>query len=198
MANIQRVRVALTGFQGGPGVSTFYALDGSALMAPLRAFYDSLKTVIPNDVQIMVESSGDIIDPATGGLTGAWVGVPSTTVGGEAAGSYAAPVGIIARWLTPVVADGHRLKGRTFIVPLAGNQFDTSGQPLFSIVDGLRVAAQTFVNAASPNFIIWHRPFAGSAATPGHPARPAHIGTTAIVTGSSAGTKAAVLRSRRD
>lgn len=115
-----------------------------------------------------------------------------------ATGAYAAPVGVLVRWETGVVQDGHRVRGRTFLVPQVGSNFANDGSPSAGFLDGLRAASQTFASSASPNFIIWHRPFDGKAATATLPARPARLGTAVIVISSSLSNKAVVLRSRRD
>lgn len=198
MADIHRVRVSLTGFIGGPGVSTFYSLNGAALQAPLQDFYFRIRNSFPVDVTIKVEASGDTLDPATGLLTGTWIGTDTAIVQGSSSGGYSAPVGMLARWSTAVVADGHRVRGRTFLVPSGGDQFDATGTPAPAALGIVAVAAAGFVVAASPNFIVWHRPAKARAATATSPARPAHVGLACGVTGSSAGPKAAVLRSRRD
>jgi hypothetical protein len=198
MANIARVRVTLTGFIGGPGVSTFYALDGAALIAPLRAFYDAWRNDFPADVRTQVESAGDMIDPATGALTGSWVGTPVSPSSGSSGAVYAAPVGLLVKWLTATVADRSRVKGRTFMVPIVNTDFGSDGQPSPAALDARRLDAAAFVTAASPNLVVWHRPFAGSPSVGNRPARPAHAGSVAIVVGSDISAKAAVLRSRRD
>jgi hypothetical protein len=198
MADIHRVRVGLTGFIGAPGVCTFYGLDGPALQAPLRQFFAACKSQFPLDVQIKVETNGDVLDPATGKITNTWIGTDQPIVQGSSGGVYVAPVGILVRWLTAVVADGKRVRGRTFLVPGSGDSYDIAGQVNPAAQGVVAVAAAAFVAAASPSLIIWHRPFKGSAATATRPARPAHIGSAAGVTGSGVGTKAVVLRSRRD
>ena len=198
MADIHRVRVGLTGFIGAPGVSTFYGLDGPALQAPLRQFYAAIKSQFPLDVAIKVETVGDVLDPATGKITNTWVGTDQPLVQGSSGGVYSAPVGMLVRWLTAAVADGKRVRGRTFIVPAGGDAYDVTGQPNPAAQGIVAVAAAAFVSAASPSLVIWHRPFKGSAATATRPARPAHPGSVAGVTGSGVSTKAVVLRSRRD
>ena len=190
--------MALTGFIGGPGVSTFYAADGPSFQGPLRAFYNAIKAEFPVDVSIRVELNGDTLDPATGILTGTWVGTDTGLVQGTDSGPYSAPVGLLAKWLTPNIADGHRVRGHTFLVPAGASQFDATGQPSPAAIGGLTAACAALVTASSPNFVVWHRPAKARAATATRPARAAHVGSLAIVTGSSAGTKAAVLRSRRD
>src|SRR5450759_543108 len=72
MTSIQRVRCDWTGFIGQPGVSTFYAVAASTLVPQLRAFFDAIKLLLPTDVNIQVEGSGDELESTTGALTGSW------------------------------------------------------------------------------------------------------------------------------
>lgn len=195
---MDRVRVVWSGFPGGPGVSTFYAVSGAAILGPLRSFFVGEAAGLPSDVTIQVENTGDTLDPATGRLTGAWAGDPQVAVSGTTNGPYAAPVGMMIRWTTGAIADGHRIKGRTFMVPQQGSNFGTNGQPVAGAIAGLNADASSFLLAVAPGLLVWHRPFKGSLATATRPARPAHAGAVFPVTGSSASTKAVVLRSRRD
>lgn len=179
-------------------MATFYSLDAPTMIAALHTYWSALSGIIPTDVHIQVENVGDLIDPVTGTLTGAWVGAAQAPIVGGSGEVYAAPVGALARWSTPIILDGHRVKGRTFIVPVTSNFFTTSGAlgpvALATVTDS---AAALVVNAAG-SLAVWHRPFKGSPAIGTRPARPAHVGGQAVVTGSSASPKAVVLRSRRD
>lgn len=198
MAPISRVRVSLTGFPGAPGVCTFYGLDGPAMQTPLRVMFNSLISLLPQNVHADVALGGDVIDSSTGQLTGTWLGVAQPTINGGAAGGYAAPAGGMLRWATSAIRDGHRVRGRTFIVPLSAAAFDNDGSLTSIAFTTLNDAAVTMVTNASPSFVIWHRPFKGSPATATRPARPAYLGGSEIVTAGSAADKAVVLRSRRD
>lgn len=188
MVNIQRLRVALTGFIGGPGVSTFYGLDAGALMTPVHDFYGRLLAKFPYTVTFTVEPQGDIIDPLTGDLTGSWSHAPVTSIGGSATGAYSAATGAAVSWLTGSVFDKHRLKGRTFLVPLIGNAFGADGSIDDTSLATIRASAVTLVADGVDNFVVWHRPLPGGARAGGY----------SVVNGSFVNDKAAVLRSRRD
>lgn len=198
MVAMDRIRVTWSGFPGGPGVSTFYADDATVVIQPLHAFFSDNTARLPSDVMIQVESSGDKIDPANGMIVGAWAGVLQTPLQGSDGGRYLAPAGFFVRWTTSTIADGRRVHGRTFFVPAAPAQFQTGG--------GLDPAAQALIQtttdsfrlAVMPHLLAWHRPFKGRAATATRPARAPHAGASFPITGSSVGSKAAVLRSRRD
>ena len=198
MANIDRVRVALTGFPGGPGVATMYGLSGPALFPFVVALWGHLAVVMPPDVSIRVEPSGDTINDADGTLTGGWSIAPVTGVVGAAAGAYAAPAGACITWLTSDILDHHRVKGRTFVVPLGLANYEADGTLTSGTATGLATAGAEFVTGTAGNAVVWHRPRKARAATLTLPARVARVGGHAIITGSRVADKVAVLRSRRD
>lgn len=198
MTTIDRVRVALTGFTGAPGVCTFYSLDGPSMQGPLTTFFHDLVSILPTDVHYLVETNGDQIDAATGDLVGTWVGTTQTGGTGTQSGSYAAPVGLMCKWETGVIQDGSRVRGRTFIVPAFPSAFASDGTVESSVVSGIGTSCSNLVTATSPDFIVWHRPRAARAASGSLKALTSHVGTAVIVTGSSVSDTAVVLRSRRD
>jgi len=179
-------------------VSTFYGLDGGVLLAEVQALYVKVAPTTPVDVTFSFPSAGDIIEDTTGVITGSWAGAVYAPIPGSAAGTYAAPVGLLFRWTTGTIADGKRVRGRTFIVPSIGNIFSASGQVDPAVVSAFDAALAAFVVANAANFVVWHRPYAGRLATAKLKARVAHPGSHAVVTGSGTSTKAVVLRSRRD
>ena len=198
MTNIDRVRVSLTGFPGAPGVATHYGLSGTALFPLVVALWGSLAVVMPADVSIRVEASGDSINDVDGSLVGSWSIAPVTGVAGGAAGAYAAPAGACLTWLTNDILDRHRVKGRTFVVPLGNANYEADGSLTSGTASGLAAAAAAYVTNTGGNAVIWHRPRAARAATATLPARVARVGGHAIITGSRVADKVAVLRSRRD
>lgn len=199
MTALARMRVAWTGFNGGPGVSTFYGLTGGTSLGALHTFFDSIKGVIPGAVHLQIEGEGEFIDDATGEVTDLWVDEEPAEIVGGGEGSYAGPVGAAIRWTTDSVVDGARLKGHTFIVPLFGNAYDNSGTLSPAVLTTLGDAAAALVAAnAGGDLVVWHRPRMARAADGSRPAITARAGSHGLITGSSVPDKAAVLRSRRD
>lgn len=200
---VDRVRVEWSGFPGGPGVSTFYVTDGTAAVGPLSTFFGAIRTAIPTDVSINIPALGDKIDPITGLVTGSWAGGTPTPTTGGGVGAYSAPAGAMIKWLTGGIARGHRVKGRTFLVPLLGGMFAADGTLGPDTVIMLQNAATALVSSLATNQFIWSRP---ALATPQwtdvhgkvHLARAAHVGSVYVVTAGQAVDKSVVLRSRRD
>jgi hypothetical protein len=198
MTTLNRVKTTWSGLAGGAGVSTFYSLDGVSMAAGLVTFWNGIKAALPIGLHLIVESAGDSIDAATGALVGSWGSGSGTGVDGTGTGAYSLPSGMLVKWTTGVVLDGSRVVGKTFIVPIVAAAYDANGTIADANITELTTKAAALVTATSPDFVVWHRPFAGSPAVGARPARAAHVGAAAIVTGSGAPDKCVVLRSRRD
>lgn len=198
MTSIHRVRAVWTGFPGGPGVTTLYTLETSGFLTSFYDFLYGIRSYIPNDVSINIEGTGDTIEDTTGALLSAWVEDPPATIDCDNAFGYAAPAGEVVDWVTSTILDGRRLRGRSFIVPIAADQFAADG----SLDDTKRVIveslAQAFVDAQAGSFVIWHRPRAAKAADGSRKAVTARSGGHALVTAAHVPDEACVLRSRRD
>ena len=193
MANLHRIRVSWTGFPGAPGVSTFYSTDAPYTMGALYAMYSDYSLALPIDVTISFPTSGDIIDPLTGDLVGGWTGPSESDVVGSGTGPYAAPVGFMLAWETGSILDGHRLRGRTYMVPAIGSLFDGDGSISVTGLADLRVHIAAFLVADAGRLVVWHRPVKD---------RITHVITRAggytVVNGGTVPDEAVVLRSRRD
>lgn len=198
MPNIHRVRVAWTGFPGAPGVSTFYALNGTTFIPHLQIFLTGVAGQMPNDVTLQIENTGDIIEAVSGDLMGSWAGAAQTPIVGSQSGAYSAPTGAVVNWLTGDVLDGHRLRGKTFLVPLANSAYDLTGSLGAEPLGAYRDYARSLSEDYDPNFVVWHRPRAAKAADGSRPAVTARAGGYSVVTGSSVPDECVVLRSRRD
>lgn len=186
MVTMQKVIVDWTGFQGAPGYSVFYR-DSSILdTAYIRTFYDSVKAIIPSTVTLTVRAAGDLIDAATGALTGAWTTAANATVTGTTAGTYAAPAGAVVRWNTLGIVAGRRIRGRTFLVPLGSVAFQSDGSLLAGSITTIQTAAAALIASSGTNLGVWHRPVGGAG------------GVWFQTVNADVPDRAAILRSRRD
>jgi len=185
MTEIYRVRSGWTGFPGGPGVTTMYFLDVATAVASVHTFFNDVSNRIPSDVTIQVENTGEILEDTTGDMTGAWSSDAVAGVNGVMSGKYAAPVGACVDWNTDTITAGRRLRGRTFLVPLGGDAFQTDGSIGAADLVVLQAAADALIAAQSASFVVWHRG-TGSG------------GSNGLVTSAKVPDLAAVLRSRRD
>lgn len=188
MATIARIRVALSGLQGLPGVSTFYALDPVVAVPALSTFYNAMSAMWPDQLSIVVEAAGDVINEANGEAVGTWSTAAPTPVETMNSGSYSAPGGIAATWLTGTFIGGRRVRGRTFLVPIASQYLESNGTWTFQALQTVRDAGAVLIASTPENMLVYHRETAEGAADGGGVA----------MTGVLVNDKVAVLRSRRD
>ncbi len=168
MADIWRVTAKWTGGAIGSGFTNFFFQAGTstaqAAADSARAFlfsaYGAAQALLPTGISIAFTAGVDVLDVVSGALTGTVAITPPANVTGSGTGSYAAPTGACVTWLTGGVVNGHRLRGRTFLVPMAGNAFENDGTLSATTLSSINSAATTFISAA-PDFAIWHRPAAG-------------------------------------
>lgn len=197
MTEIRRVRCGMTGFIGAPGVATFYFLDTDTAVASLKTFWDSVGAMMPATVTIQVENTGDILEDTTGEITGSWASDVVAASPGGSDGSYSAPSGAIVSWETNTYLDGRRLRGRTFVVPLSGNQYQTDGTIVNGSLTALAGFGITLITEQSDSLVVWHRPRTAKAADGSRPAVAARAGGHGLVNSCRVPDRAAVLSSRR-
>jgi hypothetical protein len=88
-------------------------------------------------------------------------------VTGSGAANYAAGCGAYVNWLTSGIANGRRVKGRTFMAPLINSAYD-GGTILNANLTTLQTAATALVTAG--NTVVWHRPVNGAGGSSYQPA----------------------------
>ena len=163
MANLARVRVTWAGSPVvGPGVSTFYWDEAdSGYVAKVTAFFNAVKNIVAVGVVWTIPNTGDLIDVATGELTGSWTDGTAATVNAAQAGNYAQGVGARIRWATSGIRNGRRVRGSTFIVPLTVAAYDAGGTLSTTVIDACNTAAGTFFTGGVTQAKIWSRPVGG-------------------------------------
>jgi hypothetical protein len=188
MTTLNKIPVSWGSWPGAPGVSSFYTATGSqdGDTAAIRTFFNSLITLIPSGLTLSVAGVGDTIDDTTGLINGSWAATSTPAiVTGTSGLSYAGNAGSIVHWLTAGVANGHRVRGRTFLVPLTNVAFDTGGSIATAALTTLRNAASTLISSMAGDLKVWHRP------------SPAGPGSSFVVLSSTVPDLAISLRSRR-
>lgn len=201
---IIRVLATWTGFPGAPGYSSFhFSTDGGfwdggligdetaaaaeAAAARVLSAFGECAAYIPQIVTIRIDPEVLIIDSSTGETLGA-VDIDGGTQGGLApSDDYAGPTGAVVNWRTNDYRFGRRIRGRTFIVPLAASGYDNDGTLGNAALNNLRSFGNAMVGSSGgPEFGVWSRP------------RDGEGGVFATVVSSNVPDMAAVLRSRRD
>jgi hypothetical protein len=185
MANLLRVRVAISGSTVGPSISTFYRLTVDSDVSDLKGLWTTWATLMPSSTVITVPNSCDTIDEASGALTGSAALTNGGTVLGSGNSAYAAGDGAFAVWTTALIVGKRRLQGRTFIVPLGMGYQSSNGQVSNTTRATLDGAINTYLGAGKAR--VYHRPKKGM--TTG--------GISAFVLAGHTATTPTALRSRR-
>lgn len=187
MPTLNRVVCEWTGsVVTGGGISTFYFADAATgYVADLLTLFDSIKSWLPTGGGFDVPGTGDRLDAATGDLVGAWTDGTAGGVGFSGGAEHAAGVGCRIAWGTGTFANGRRVRGSTFLVPLTRTAYDNNGTLTSGALEALQDAVDTFMGGAGADLVIWSRPVGGAG------------GGTAPVTSGTVVDKVSWLRSRR-
>ena len=197
MANLARLRVDLTGSAVvGPSVMTFYQDSAHVgLPAAVLTWLNAIKANLPPSLTLTVPGGGDIITDSTGALSGTWSDGGGGTVTGTGVGGFAIGVGARVVWGTSGIVGGRRVRGTTFLVPLMGGTFDSTGRMQPATVTSLNTPTQAFLTSMGGNLLIWSRP--RPARTVGGVTIPARAGSSHAALDATIKTNPSTLRSRR-
>jgi hypothetical protein len=188
-----------TGFTGSPGYTNMYFLDPDPISASgleqtalrLHVFWDAIEPFLPGSVRINLPNVLEEIDTATGELIIEHPFEPGTVITGTGLTNFSSASGAVINWKTLGVLNGRKVRGRTFLVPLASGAYQTDGTIVDATRTTIQTAAQNYTDASAGLGIdgcIWHRPSAPGASD----------GAAWGLSGASVGDRVAVLRSRRD
>lgn len=180
----------------GPAVTVVHGRDTAAgtldqaaqeLADRLRAFFaDVAPTTLPDGITISFDTEALQLNTTTGVLESVHPVTPPANVVGGVDGNFAKPAGVRVEWSTPAIVMGRRLRGRTFLVPIAAGVFDQTG--------GLDETSRATIQAAAEDY--FDEPFGIEAVAPSIWSRT--HGIQADITGATVPDEASVLRSRRD
>jgi len=200
MADVHRITAIWQGFQGAPGYTKFSFMgltDASSLTSAataVRTFFQGIATQVPAGATITVQSVAGVYDMANGQLIREdAIASPPAVVTGSATGGtlYSGGVGVYVTWLTSSVYNGHKVRGRSYLVPmvLGGAADGTLGTGTVTLVQN---AANALVSGQAGKFAIWSKTF-----TKTEPITQIGGGLS-TVTSASVPDKTGILRSRRD
>lgn len=200
MASILKVTAKWDGFVGAPGYSNFYwkeedpgaSFDAGAVACgdAVQKFFNDIKLYFPPHVKWRVQTDVPVIDDTTGQMVDiASAGARGDIVGGAGNFAYSAPTGAVVTWRSNGVRNGRRVRGRTFLVPIAATATAQDGTLDATATGVLFTAAQAYINTAGARSpLVWARP-----TTPG-----GSDGVSHPIISASIPDKVAVLKSRRD
>ena len=187
MPNLVKFQVPWTGnVVVGGGVTTLYFDEAaSGFVSAFTTFFDTIKLNFPVGVTWTIPDTGDLVDVVTGGITGSWSEGTTSVINATSAGDYAAGVGGRIKWFTDGIVSGRRVRGSTFLVPLASDRYDSDGTLDNGYRSSMQTAANTALSAVTGDMKIWHRPVGGTG------------GSAHTVTSGSIPDQVSWLRSRR-
>lgn len=183
---IARIRSVWTGFTGAPGYTNFHIDVPGVSPTAVTTFWSGVRPWLPNAVTVTPDNGGDLIDEVTGQIQNTWTGTGGSPITGMGGNSGPLPAGAVITWHTDDVAAGRRVRGRTFIVPLAAMAYEANGTLSATCMSEIKSAADALIANSGQEFGVWRRP------------RPGVAGSFHVVTRAEIKDKAAVLTSRRD
>lgn len=189
-----RITARWSGFPGAPGYSNFFFAGGGGLIGDQNQVaervmdaFRGITTQLAAGTIINIEPEAAVVDSDTGAVTDFRNVDTITPVEASSAGPYAGPTGAVINWRTNDLRNGRRIRGRTFLVPLGAQVYDTEGTLSVAALQDLNEFAETIRGVdLDSEFGVWSRPINGSG------------GVFASVTSHNVPDLAAVLRSRRD
>lgn len=159
MATISRIRVPWSGAATtGPGLSTFYMTETFENPGAIKAFFTAIQAYFNTATIWTIPNSGDVLDVATGALTGTWVSTGGGSVTGSTTGAYVQGAGSRVVWATGGIVAGRRVKGSTFLTSVMSINFTSSGAPTSAMATAVNAAAGTLLTSTSPYLGIYSRP----------------------------------------
>lgn len=175
MAEIYRTRIALTGWEGAPGLNTLHWSKGTLVARPgpsdVAAFHAEIaaawtvgKGYCCDGWSMEVEPTVDIIDVDSGNITGvitSSAAAPTATQGTAVISKVARNTVLNIAYSTDIWNAGRRLRGRTFFGPLNQEALGEDGQILQSCVDAMEDAFVAITSGIGPRLAVYSRPSGG-------------------------------------
>lgn len=194
MGSVLKGTIRWTGFTGSPGYTTLWTrfagiitTNVDNMMTGMNQFTNDIASALPNAVTVSPVAEIQQYDEVTGVLIGLHTPVPAPVPKvGTGGVNFAAPVGAVINWGTGGINRGKRVRGRTFLVPLAAGAFEGDGTLLNGFRVPLQNAATNWRTSSAYTSVIWSRPRLGAG------------GAAFDILTSSVPDKACVLTSRRD
>lgn len=197
------VRTQWAGTSGGPGLTQLAIREGAGAfwtatqaqnaVNAVRAFWDSAKAYLPDNVTLTVSPVVDIYQETDAVLTASVIApTPPLSVAGTSAGVFSMAAGIKMNLNTGIIRNGRRVRGSMFLVPAAITAYNNDGAVTAGTRTALNTSGATLVSSLSASGLelsVWSRPVVGVNARPG---------ALSLVSLVETNEKSAILRGRRD
>jgi hypothetical protein len=196
MANIDKLVVSWN-FSGIPsGSSVFYtsASQGSSFQPRLVTFFTAIESYFPTAIGWTIPNNGETLDETTGKQVNVWSGGTTSTLAGTGTGAWSQVSGALIRWQTGQFANGRKIRGRTFLVPIGSANY-SAGTISATTANAINAAATTLWSALPGQLVVYSRPVYDNTVKPPTLTR---AGFSHPVNGSAVPTAVTYLSSRRD
>lgn len=192
---LYRVKTRWTGFTGSPGYTILHfsapteptLTRAQEVHGAVQTFMSGISSYLPSAARLTVETGVEIINETNGMLENVFTVTAGTAISGTVTGGFSSATGACINWNTTEVRNGRRVRGRSFIVPLAATMYDTDGTLTPTVLAGLQGRADTLVGGGW-DLQVFKRPTVKGATD----------GDAATVVSARIADKTAILRSRRD
>lgn len=167
MANVSAVTATWQGFSGAPGYSKFHFAElttpaqAQTAVNSVRTFFGALGSHLMTTWSVQVSPVVQNTDVATGVLVAEITApTPPTTVSGTIAATnvYTGGSGYVINWITGQFWNGHKVRGRTFIVPAVG-VYSPDGTISSSAQTTAQNAATALIGTAGVSLAVYARKF---------------------------------------
>lgn len=198
MAQMARITVNWTGFAGAPGYTNLHFRDFAGggvtqavvdnAIARVDTWLDAWLNHMPITVNLGINPSVEVIEDTTNTLVDFMTGTPDTPRVGFINGSYSAVSGACVNWSTAGIRNGRRVRGRSFMIPLAGTAYGSDGTLDAGVLNSVRAATDVLINTAEEGDLgVYSRPSTKVAAD----------GAWHVVSAFTIPDRASILKSRR-
>lgn len=200
MTNLARVKVELSGWNGGPGVSQLTFSEGTAtpwnenviegLVDEVNSTMLLLKTLWAPEVVVTTNPEVVIFDAATGDIQNVIVSPtpPAPFQSTASSGAASRATQITVGFKTGTWRNGRQIQGRMFLGPITGATIASDGTIALASRQAIENAFQAQVTGTGPRLCVWSRPSAA----------PGSDGAWADVTLVKPSARPGILSSRRD
>jgi len=205
---LSRVTTLISGtYVVGGGSTTHHFLQSAGtpaqMCAAVNSFWNYNSGVFHTSTSFQVQSDVVEFDDATGDIEAVVAGSTHTIAGGASGEALSPATQGLIRWRTGLYSDGREIRGRTFLPALTVASVD-DGVVAATTLTVFNTMASNLVADSNTALAVWRRPRPSrpQVGQPGDrwylPAQSAREGSSALVSSSSAWSKFATLRSRRD
>jgi hypothetical protein len=171
MTNLARVKVDISNFPGGPGVNVLHFSSGTTgpdwietnvdtVYDEVYAAYIAVAQYYAPGVVITVGQDFDIVDSVSGNLIDVvTVSTPSDPINGAgASGAISRGQAVCLAYYTDNYTNGKRLRGRSFLGPVAPGIFASTGLINQAVLSEIEDEWTAMSSGLGPRLAVYHRP----------------------------------------